>query len=89
MALRSRRCRDELCVAEGLYGEVNRRCHNAIKANNMEQISVVQSLIGVATNKMGVSSQSLEKCQKEKQEIDEKCRKVMVKYSATIAKFTE
>ena len=76
-------------MAEGLYGEVNRRCQNAIKAKNMEEISVVQSLMGVATNKMGVSSESLGKCQKEKQEIDEKCRKAMVKYSATIAKFTE
>ena len=55
----------------------------------MEEISVVQSLKEVATNTMEVSSESLEKCQKEKQEIDGKCRKVMVKYSATIAKFTE
>ena len=83
------RCRDELRVVEGLYGEVHRRCLNAIKAKKMEEISVAQGLMEVATNKLESAQKSLEKCQKEKQEIDEKHRKVMDKYSATIAKFTE
>ena len=51
-------------MAEGLYGEVNKRLQKAIKDKNMAEITVVQGLVELATNKMESARKNLEKNQK-------------------------
>lgn len=83
------RCREELKAAEGLYGEVTKRLQKAITDKNMQEITVVQGLMEVATQKMEGARRKLDKCQEEKKEIDEKRRKVMDKYSSTLANLSK
>ena len=83
------KCKEEMCAAERLYGEVNRRLQDAIKNKNMNEITVVQGLLEVTTKKMESTRKNLDKCQKEKEEIDAKRRRVMDKYSSTLAKFAK
>ena len=47
-----KKCKEELHVAEGLYGEANRRLQKAITDENMAEITVVQGLLEVGSKKM-------------------------------------
>ena len=71
------KCKEEMCAVERLYGEVNRRLQDAIKNKNMNEITVVQGLLEVATKKMESARTNLDKCQKNKEEIDAKRRRAM------------
>ena len=48
-----------MCAAERLYGEVNRRLQDAIKNKNMNEITVVQGLLEVATKKWSQLAKTL------------------------------
>ena len=66
----------ELKMAEKLFYESNKRLKAAIKAKNLEQVSIVQSLLDVATQKMESARKKMEDCRKKKDSIDVKRRKL-------------
>ena len=55
---------EELRKAETLYCEANSRLQNAIRAKDMNEMTVVQGLMDVASKKMESARRKLENCRK-------------------------
>ena len=77
---------EELRKAESLYSEASSRLQNAIKEKDMNEISVVQGLMNVASKKMESARRKLEDCRKDQVAIGTKRKRVVEKYSSTLEK---
>ena len=71
---------EELKTAEGLYGNVNRRLQKAIANKNLGEMSVIYTLLEVASKKMKSARSDLIKIQKELKELEGNHKKIMNDY---------
>ena len=62
-------------TAQRLFPEVNERLQQAVKENNMGEMSVVSALMEVAQKKIDEASKKLEDCRKEREVVDSKRKK--------------
>ena len=67
----------EVQTARRLFREANERLQQAVKENNMGEMSVVSALMEVAQKKIDEASKKLEDCRKEREVVDSKRRKIM------------
>ena len=67
----------EVQTALRLFREANERLQQAVKENNMGEMSVVSALMEVAQKKIDEASKKLEDCRKEREVVDSKQRKIM------------
>ena len=67
----------EVQLAQRLFQEANERLQQAVKENNMGEMSVVSALMEVAQKKIDEASKKLEDCRKEREVVDSKQRKIM------------
>ena len=67
----------EVKTALRLFREANERLQQAVKENNMGEMSVVSALMEVAQKKIDEASKKLEDCRKEREVVDSKQRKIM------------
>lgn len=77
---------EELRNAESLYSEASSRLQNAIKERDMNEMSVVQGLMDVASKKMESARRKLEDCRKNQITIGSKRKREVEKYSSTLTK---
>ena len=67
----------EVQTAQRIFREANERLQQAVKENNMGEMSVVSALMEVAQKKIDKASKKLEDCRKEREVVDSKRRKIM------------
>ena len=80
---------EELRKAESLYSEASSRLLNAIKEKDMNEMSVVQGLMDLASKKMESARRKLEDCRKDQVAIGTKRKRVVEKYSSTLEKLVK